>query len=88
MSDISTTKQVVDMERFGPHHDETFHGKREKRPGKTHYVWREGQLMVREDGWSMPVIPANPYGSYTEQVDRLQREAMRPYELATVSDLP
>ena len=88
MSDISTCRQAVDMGKFGPSHDQTFHRKHEKRPGKTTYVWRDGQLVVREDGWSMPIVPASKYGTYAEQIDRLEREALRPYQLATVADLP
>jgi hypothetical protein len=88
MSGISTGQQAVDMEKFGPNHEKTFHSGKEKRPGKTTYVCREGRMVVREDGWTLPVTQSNSCRDYYRQVDFLQREATRPYQLATVADLP
>jgi hypothetical protein len=46
MGEISTCQQAVDMGAFGPNFDNTFKS-HSRRPGKTKYVLRNGELVEK-----------------------------------------
>lgn len=73
MSEISTCKQQVDMKVFGPSHDKTFRGKKEKKPGSTVYVVREGKL-VEKTPETVFVMALNPAGRINKNLDQFAED--------------
>jgi hypothetical protein len=79
---IGTHQQVVDPEKFNPNFEQVFR-KNGHRPGKTKYVLRNGELVVKDDGvFKLVPFPEN----LATDLDRMRDQVLSLYQDPTVQE--